>query len=510
VALDPTVASLFRSSAESDPARTALVVDRRELSYRSLLASADRLAGRLTAVAGAARDSERPLEGQRVAVIGSNVPALAIAMLAAWETGAAVVPLNARLREYDLGRILADVEPAALVSPDSYMGYSFSEVVQRLLPRLPTVRGYLIVDELGEVEREEARRGAVQATALDPGTAAILYTSGTTGAPKGALVTDACLLAGARELAALLELEPRDVSVLVVPISHAFGLGCLLATVASGGSGVCVDSTFTLDPLLKAVSAREATTLHGSPALFAGVVKSWSGRPPTLRTGLVGGAACPPGLLKELDQAGLRILNVFGMTEIGAAAACRSSDPPAVRYATVGRPLPGYEFRVVHGAAPDLGELQVRGPHVTPGYYGQPERTADAFDDGWFRTGDVGSLDPDGHVRIAGRAKEVVHVAGFNVFPAEVESFLVTHPDVAQAAVVGVPHERMGEVLHAFVVPGPGAELTQAALLRFARSRIAGYKLPYAITIIPELPLLASGKPDRAALAEAHREETAA
>ena len=140
------------------------------------------------------------------------------------------------------------------------------------------------------------------------------------------------------------------------------------------------------------------------------------------------------------------------------------------------------------------------GEHLTPGYYRRPEETAQAFRDGWFRTGDLAEIE-DGYVSIVGRAKELVHVGGFNVVPAEVEAVLLAHPDVANAAVLGVPDERMGEALAAYVSPRPGAELDPKALIAFARSRIAGYKVPYAIEILPELPLLPSGKPDRKALA---------
>jgi HIP---CoA ligase len=201
-------------------------------------------------------------------------------------------------------------------------------------------------------------------------------------------------------------------------------------------------------------------------------------------------------VLERLDDAGAAILNVFGMTELGAVSGCRLDDPPELRYTTCGRALPGFELRL--SAA---GELQVRGPYVTPGYHAQPALTAAAFEEGWFRTGDVASIDDDGYLTLLGRAKEMVNVGGFNVFPAEVEGFLATHPDVAQAVVVGVADERMGEALHAFVLPRPGAELEPADLLRFARPRIAGYKLPYRIELVEKLPLLASGKPDRAALA---------
>jgi acyl-CoA synthetase (AMP-forming)/AMP-acid ligase II len=251
------------------------------------------------------------------------------------------------------------------------------------------------------------------------------------------------------------------------------------------------------------VQERQATALHGAPALFTALLKARPEGVPNVRTGIVGGAPCPSEVLERLDEAGMTVLNVFGMTEIGAATGCRQDDPADLRHTTSGRALPGFELRVAGDE-----ELLVRGPYVTAGYYGQAEVTDAAFEDGWFRTGDLASIDARGYLTIQGRAKELVHVGGFNVFPTEVEGFLLTHPDVAQAAAVGVRHERMGEVLEAFVVPRDGAKLEPADLLRYARPRIAGYKLPYSINVVEGLPLLASGKPDRGALA-ASREKQA-
>jgi malonyl-CoA/methylmalonyl-CoA synthetase len=197
----------------------------------------------------------------------------------------------------------------------------------------------------------------------------------------------------------------------------------------------------------------------------------------------------------------MRILNLYGLTESGAVACCRRDDPPQVRYSTVGRPLPGVEARVAdrEGGQIGLRELEVRGAHVVPRYL-RPDAAEGTTADGWFQTGDLAEIDK-GNICIVGRSKELVHVGGFNVFPSEVEAVLLAHPDVLQVAVVGVAHEKMGEALQAFVVARPEAELDQTTLLRFARPRIAGYKLPYAIQIVPELPTLASGKPDRVALA---------
>ncbi len=331
---------------------------------------------------------------------------------------------------------------------------------------------------------------------------------------------------------------------MVVPGSHAFGLACLLCDLAAGGEAVLVDSTTSLQPLVAALRRHEARVLHGSPALFARLLKATDELP--VRSGFTAGSSCPPEVLEELDRREARILNVYGMTEIGAASSCRPEDPPEVRHRTVGRPLPGYEFRVranrvdetgegdggsreAHGALGEgesgggvpgkrdgtrgegvettgeggeaLGEIEVRGHYVTAGYHGRPREQDEAFDGEWFRTGDLGGIDAAGNLSIAGRAKEVVHVGGFNVFPAEVESFLLTHPRVGQASVIGVPHAAMGETLHAFVVPSPGAELAGRDVVGFARAGIAGYKVPYGVSVVPDLPLLPSGKPDRRELA---------
>lgn len=497
----PSTASLLSQAAERFARRPALCLEDKTLTYGDASAAVDRLVHELKRVVGTAE----ALRGARIAVVAPNVPSLVIAMFAAWRVRAVCVPLSARLREFELTRVIQDADPAAIVSVESHGGYSFVDLFEQLAPRLPHLRGCLFVTNEGDVESELSQAGPMGGlNPLGPEVAAILYTSGTTGEPKGALMTHASAIHSARQLAGLLRLEPKDASVLVIPASHAFGLACLLAAISAASLAVLVDSTFSLEPLIKAVAAPGVTVLHGSPALFSGLVKARPEGLGSVRTGFVGGASCPPEVIEELDRRGTRVLNVFGMTEIGAAAACRLEDPPEVRYTTVGRPIPGYELRIAAdgGDSAQEGELQVRGSYVTPGYYRHPERTAEAFDGDWFRTGDLGSLDHDGFLHISGRAKDVVHVAGFNVFPAEVESFLLTHPDVVRAAVVGVPRVQVGEALEAFVVARPGSTLTAAALLRFARSRIAGYKLPYRVHFLDDLPLLASGKPDRSALVD--------
>jgi acyl-CoA synthetase (AMP-forming)/AMP-acid ligase II len=478
-------------AADTRAGSTALSFAGGTLSYGELERASERLAEQL------GRLVHGPLAGARVAIVTPNAPALVVAMRGVWRVGAACVPLSARFREYELRRILEDAEPAAVVSVASHQGYPFSE----LLPELPSVGACLFVDPQGGIGEAIPPRGEhATPQQLDPSVAAVLYTSGTTGAPKGALTTHESLVAQARELAARLTLTADDTTLLAIPVTHAFGLVCLLASLGSGGTTALIDSTFSLEPVLTQLAAGTAGVVHGPPALFAGLLKADADALRGKR-GFVAGAPCPPDLIERLDAVGASILNLFGMTEIGAACSCLPDDPPEVRCTTVGRPHPGYRFRVApSGTDGSVGELQVRGPYVTPGYFRQPDLTAHAYDGDWFRTGDLGSIDKAGHVHVSGRLKELINVGGFNVFPAEVEGCLLAHPDVEQVAVVGVAHERLGEAPAAFVVARPGSGLSGAEVLRFARGRIAGYKLPYAIELVRELPLLSSGKPDRSAL----------
>jgi acyl-CoA synthetase (AMP-forming)/AMP-acid ligase II len=528
----PQIGALLEAAVSQSPHRPALAHADVQLTYRELHGAVERLAARL---------GDR--SGERVAVIAPNVPALVVALFAAWRAGATVVPLSARLRSFELRRVFADARPSAAISTAAHGGFSLAQELHALGEQIPTLTSAVIVDEVGAA-REELRWPAQEsAEPPDPApepqardVAAIMYTSGTTGEPKGALMSHALGVAEAHSLAELLGDNAEAACVVVVPGSHAFGLACLLCCMAAGGEAVLVDSTTSLQPLVAAVGRHKARVLHGSPALFARVLKATDKLP--VRGGFTAGSSCPPIVLEELDRREARVLNVYGMTEIGAASGCCPEDPPEVRHHTVGRPLPGYEFRVVSlpstgdGAGEDdapgkrkagvsrgtpttrgwdgdrlgadgvaLGEIEVRGPYVTAGYHGRPPEHDDAFDGEWFRTGDLGRIDAAGNLTIAGRAKEVVHVGGFNVFPAEVESFLLTHPGIGQASVIGVPHAAMGETLHAFVVASPEATLAGRDVVSFARAGIAGYKVPYSVSVVPELPMLASGKPDRRELA---------
>ncbi len=439
-----------------------------------------------------------------MAVISPNVPALVVGLLACWRCGAVAVPLSARLRRFELQRAFTDAQPAAAVSLEGHGGFALARAVESLAASTPALGTRIVLDEMGEIVHAAEDKRADAASPAPSDEVAILYTSGTTGAPKGAILPSALARAQAANLGQLLGDAAGEAYGLVVPASHAFGLSCLLAGIAARATAILVDQTATVEPLLRALHRHSARVLHGSPAVFVRLLQAGAELP--LRTGLTAGSSCPPGVLEAFDRAGTCLLNLYGMTEIGAASACRPEDPAPTRYQTVGRALPGYELRVAGADQDEPKEIQARSDLLPSGYHGRPWGPEELAEGGWFRTGDLGHLDAQGNLIIAGRAKELVHVGGFNVFPAEVEAFLQTHPAVAQAAVVGVPHRVLGETLKAFVVANQGMAVDRKELIRFARAGIAGYKVPYDFQVRQELPLLASGKPDRRALADSATE----
>ncbi|MBV9165006.1 MAG: acyl--CoA ligase [Solirubrobacterales bacterium] len=345
--------SLLSTLSTERGTRAALAYEGDTLTFRALSAAADRLAAALAVN-----------EGERVAVVAPNVPALVIALFATWRAGAVAVLLNARLRQFELTRAFADAEPAATVSLRAHAGYELAREIRTLSERVRTVRSCVVTDKLGRIVDESWLGGARGSLPSDRDLAAILYTSGTSGDPKGALVPRQLAYAEALNVAELLGDEADAPYGLVVPATHAFGLACLLGGMVGAGCAVLVDSTSSLDPLLEALERHAALVLHGTPTLFGRLLRS--GATLGVRIGLTAGSWCPPELLQALDERGLRLLNLYGMTEIGAATSCRVQDPPATRYRTVGRALPGYELRAA------AGEVQVRSSLLPSGYHGRP------------------------------------------------------------------------------------------------------------------------------------------
>ena len=384
--------------------------------------------------------------------------------------------------------------------------------------------------------------------------AVIQYTSGTTGRPKGAALRQAPMLASAAEWCRITGLAPGGAFPVAYPLSHVGGFKTGLLTSLVAHATAVLRPVIDAESVVAMIAESRPDVVSAAPPvlrwLLAAAASGRLSRDTRIRTVVAGSAIVPPALIRELAETfGTQdVIIGYGLTEAtGVCTMTRRGDPLDRICDTIGRPVPGVEVRVapavgpvrpadapdapdradaqdradaVDGAdavddtdAPDgtdgahIGEIQVRGPNVMAGYWGDPGATAEVMDGEWLRTGDLGWIGPDGYVRIAGRAREMIIVGGFNVYPAEVEQVLNEHPDVAEAAVVGVPDDRLGEVAAAYVVPAPGARPDQAALIAWCRERLANFKVPRHVLALEALPRGAGGKVAKDELAHRARTE---
>jgi long-chain acyl-CoA synthetase len=447
----------LRQAADRAPDRLALCWDGGALRYGELFARAQALGDGLRAA------GLQP--GECVALLLGNTPEFAVALLAGLQLGATVVPLDVLLAADERQAVLEHLKPA------------------------------LVVDAAGiGARRPGARRAdAPRAPAL------VLYTSGSTGRPKGALLSHAAVSFANRSWAGpVLALQPDDAVLGALPLAHSFGLNAGLLAPLLAGASIRLLERFSPEKLAGLVADGQLTVVPGVATMFRRLLdlpsfaRAGRGR---LRLAVAGAAPCPwPLALEWRARTGVRIVRGYGSTELHRPISCRA-DEDADREGTIGRALPGVELRIVDG------ELWVRTPGAMDGYLDAPEETARALADGWFRTGDLASQDEQGHVTITGRQDERILRAGYSVFPAEVEAVLVDHPAVREAAVLGSPHPELGEEVAAFVALRPGARADPAELVAYCRERLAAFKYPRRITIVPALPRSAAGKLLKAELA---------
>ena len=447
---------LLEETAARFPEKPALVCPDETLTYRVLHERA----------AGFARElAERCVRpGDRVALVLPNHWSFAAAMLGAWKLGATAVPLSPLLKSEERDAILADVGPARVV------------------------------------ERVEARAGVWTTVPEGAAPAHFGYSSGSTGRPKGAVFSHAALTFANHSWADMMAVAPEDVVLSVLPLPHSFGLnGSLLAPLLRGAT-VVLPGGFVPDKVLAAMQERRVTLFLGVATMFRRLLSApeFTGADlSSLRLSVSGAAPCPWELASEWRRrAGNRILRGYGMTELFRPISYLASEPED-RPECIGRAVPGVDIRVVaeEGVATGeggTGELWIRTP---------------ALEDGWFRTGDLARISAGGFVEITGRLRERILRGGYSVFPQEVEAVLVEHPDVAEAAVVGVPHPELGEEVAAFVVAKPGTSPGTDALAAYCADRLARFKYPRHIRFVSELPKGATGKVMKADLARGWRAE---
>lgn len=403
---------------------------------------------------------------------------LVIAHIAALRAGIVVVPINTAYREREVAHIAGDARPrAALVDDQDRARWICATAGAHTLVVGP------------EVDLPDGPASGLDAAMPDQA-ALIGYTSGTTGRPKGAVLSHANLLTGSESVRVAWRWTESDRLVLALPLFHAHGLCVgLHGTLLAGASAVLL-GRFDVDAVLDAAAEHDASMFFGVPTMYHRLAKSArAGELARLRLCVSGSAALPAELHQALaERSGQRVLERYGMTETLMLV----SNPyeGERRPGRVGLPLPGVEVQLSDG---EEGEIQVRGPNVFAGYWERPQASTESFIDGWFRTGDLGSVDPDGYLRILGRSKELIISGGLNVYPREVEEVLLTHPAVAEVAVVGAPSEEWGEVVTAFIVPADDRP-AEEPLLEFAAGQLAPFKRPRRIYFVDSLPRNALGK----------------
>jgi malonyl-CoA/methylmalonyl-CoA synthetase len=416
--------------------------------------------------------------GDRMLFCAESSLDLVIAHVAALRSGIVVVPANTAYRERELGHVMTDARPKAAVVDDPDRARWIQAAAGA---------GTLVLGP--DVELPDREPAALDGPGSDA-PALIGYTSGTTGSPKGAVLTHANLLAGSEAVALAWRWTAADRLVLALPLFHVHGLCVgLHGTLLAGGSAVLLPR-FDVDAVLDAAGAHHASLFFGVPTMFHRLAQSSRvGELARLRLSVSGSAPLPAELHRTLaEQGGQQVLERYGMTE----TLMNVSNPydGERRPGSVGFPLPGVELRFSDA---EDGEILLRGPNVFAGYWERPEANAESFIDGWFRTGDLGRPDPDGYLRILGRSKELVISGGLNVYPREVEDVLLAHPGVAEVAVVGTPSAEWGEVVTAFVVPAADKPTAQA-LQAFAAERLAPFKCPRRLHFVDALPRNALGK----------------
>jgi len=457
--------------------------------------------------------------GDRVAIWAPNIREWVVTALGVHCAGAVLVPVNTRFKAREAAHVLRtskarmlfcvsdflDTDYVAMItSPQADVGDCLAEIV--------VMRGSVPDGAVG-YDEFTARATAVSDAARAERTAGvaggdlcnIMFTSGTTGDPKGAMLTHGATCRSYRSWSDVIGLN-GDRYLIVNPFFHSFGLNAGILACLMSGSTMVPHLVFDVDSVMRRVAEERITMLPGPPAIYQSILSRDdldSFDLSTLRLAVTGAAAIPVEMIVAMrERLGFeKVVTGYGLTETtGIATMCRHDDDPEIIARTSGRAIPGVEVRVVGPAGDEMprgepGEVVVRGYNVMVGYLDDPERTAETIDgDGWLHTGDIGVMDEAGNLDITDRLKDMFICGGFNAYPAEIENLMARHHGVGQAAVVGVADERLGEVGFAFVVPTAGSERDAAELIAWCRAEMANYKAPRYVEFVDALPLNASGK----------------
>ncbi|MFD5026023.1 AMP-binding protein [Streptomyces sp. NPDC058373] len=537
-----TIPRLLALAAERYGDHPAVVEGAASVGYRQLAELVRRTARAYLAV------GVRP--GDRVAVWAPNRLEFVLALLGAQSAGASVVPMNTRYRGHEAAVILRRSRASALVLANGFLGVDFAAMLRTAateragvgeehgpggrdgavqqsgpggtgpVPGLPWLRtvvdlgadrsadGLLSWDDfVSRAEKVPEEEGARIAREVSPDDLSdIMFTSGTTGQPKGVMSAHRQTIGTALVWAEGAALSSADRYAVVNPFFHGFGYKTGVIAALTAGATIHPVATFDADRLLELIQEARISVLPGAPTLFVSLLDHPRLREfdlSSLRFATAGAATVPESLFRRMrEELGFdTVAQAYGLTECVVATRSRPGEDPAHVERTTGPAVPGIEIRVVGPDGKDVatggdGEILLRGDNVMLGYFEDEEATRAAVDaEGWLRTGDVGRLDEHGCLKITDRIKDVIIVGGFNVYPAEVENALADHPQIAEAAVVGVPDARLGSVPCAYVVPRRGAaDPTAGDVIAYCKERLANFKVPRRVIVLPDLPRNASGK----------------
>ncbi|MDQ6803811.1 MAG: long-chain fatty acid--CoA ligase [Actinomycetota bacterium] len=487
------LASILTKSAARDPDRVAVKLDDVEISYGLLDGATALMAGLL---------AEKGVEpGDRVGIMLPNVPYFAACYYGALRAGAIVVPMNVLLKQREVAFYVRDSAAKLLVA-----WHGFAEDAQAGAQEAGAQEAGVecVLVAPGEFEQ---MLGATQprpevADTDDSDTAVILYTSGTTGTPKGAELSHAGLARNCEISRGLFDLGSEAITLGALPLFHAFGQTCALNATIAGGGMLTLIPRFDPGKALEIIERDRVTVFEGVPTMYNAMLhhpEAANFDTSTLEVCASGGAAMPVEVMHGFEEKfGCKVLEGYGLSETSPVASFNHPDRER-KAGSIGTPVEDVDMKVVDDDGHDLptgevGEIVIRGHNVMKGYWNRPDATAEAIRDGWFHSGDMAKIDEDGYFFIVDRKKDMIIRGGYNVYPREIEEVLYEHPAVREVAVVGVPHHELGEEIGAAVALKEGAEVTTNELRQYVKDQVAAYKYPRFVWLVEDLPKGPTGK----------------
>ncbi|RWZ60371.1 AMP-binding protein [Halobacillus fulvus] len=472
-------------------------------------------------------------KGDHVAIWSDNKPEWLVSQFASGKMGGVLVTVNTNYRAQELEYLLKQSDASTLILAEDFRGTSYLDILKEICPeletsekgdlqsdRLPFLKNIVVLSDksypgcyswqdvldmgmtIKDVELEERKQSLSHTDVIN-----MQYTSGTTGFPKGVMLTHDNIVNNGNQVADCMRLTEEDRLCIPVPFFHCFG--CVLGTLAavSKGTTMVILEQFDAEKVLTAVKEEHCTALHGVPTMFIAELNHpqfETLKPTTLRTGIMAGSTCPMEVMKSVieDMGAEEITIAYGQTESSPVITqTKADDPIELRVKSVGRAHPNVEVKVIDPATgeeaePGMpGELCTRGYLVMKGYYKNEEATSTAIDpEGWLHTGDIAVMDEEGYVEITGRMKDMIIRGGENVYPREIEEFLYEHPDILDVQIVGIPDQKYGEEIMAWIIPKDGRSLSEQDVREFCEGRISKHKIPRYIEFTDEYPMTASGK----------------